>query len=97
MVKATKAEMRGKFVIIDDDDEEEEEEDVVETESEKSSISIKKWLQWMNELKRKKRLKLDISFFKGGSEGGERERESLTVLELIRRRRRRRRRRRINI
>lgn len=44
MVKATKAEMRGKFVIIDDDDEEEE-EDVVETESEKSSISIKKWLQ----------------------------------------------------
>lgn len=47
MVKATKAEMRGKFVIIDDDDEEEEEEeeDVVETESEKSSISIKKWLQ----------------------------------------------------
>lgn len=46
MVKAKKAEMRGKFVIIDDDDEEEEEEeDVVETESEKSSISIKKWLQ----------------------------------------------------
>lgn len=45
MVKATKAEMRGKFVITDDDDEEEEEEDVVETESEKSSISIKKWLQ----------------------------------------------------
>lgn len=44
MVKAKKAEMRGKFVIIDDD-EEEEEEDVVETESEKSSISIKKWLQ----------------------------------------------------